>query len=137
MILRTKYIEKLHEFSDTSTSRYIAITGDEAVCVGDFVSTIRESGIFHSEHVEAISLTRLAAHKELKAETKYVVITGGKIEDFSNFQTIIEPKLHENIVGVFFESARSLDEETEGSTFFLEPMSFREYAEYRGKIIDV
>ncbi len=137
MILRTKYIEKLHEFADTSNSRYIAVIWDDAVCVGDFLSSLSGSGVFHSEHLEGISLARLSAHKELKAETKYVIITGGKIEDFSSFQTIIEPKLHENIVGVFFEGAWPLDEEREGSTFFLEPMSFREYAEYRGKTIDI
>ena len=137
MILRTKHIEALKELAESSSSRYIAIRGEDAVKIEEFLHEMKWSGVFHSEHIEAISLSKLENHPSMKPDTKYIVITGGVIENLSHFQTIIEPLLHENIVWVFFAAWIDFVWDEESELYTLPPLSFREYAEYRWSPIDI
>ena len=67
----------------------------------------------------------------MKPDTKYIVITGDTVEDLSHFQTNIEPKLTENILGIFFAVSIDFVSDEESELYTLPPLSFREYAEYR------
>ncbi len=40
MILRTRHIEKLKELAEETGARYIAVSGEEAVKVEDFIGSL-------------------------------------------------------------------------------------------------
>ena len=132
MIPRTRHIEALKELMDSSSERFFSVYGEEAAWVSDFIHSLKSSGVFHGEHVEAISHIDIEWYRWPKSDTEYLIITGN-IQDISYFRSIIEPKLHENIKWVVYHGSKD-----DGSMNYLLPsLSFREYAEYRGKSIDI
>lgn len=134
MILRTRHIEKLKELAEETGARYIAVSGEKAVKVEDFISSLGSSGVFHGLHCQEIEARDIENLEKVDPDAQYVIIRGNIGSDFEYFRTIIEPKLSESTV--IFASQESIEND-DVVNFILPEMSFREYAEYRGYTIEV
>lgn len=134
MILRTRHIEKLKELAEETGARYIAVSGEKAVKVEDFISSLSSSGVFHGTSYQEIEAKDIAILDRVDPDAQYIIIRGNIGSDFEYFRTFIEPKLSENTV-IF--ASHSPIEADDIENFTLPEMGFREYAEYRGHTIEV
>ena len=134
MILRTRHIEKLKELAEETGARYIAVSGEKAVKVEDFISSLASSGVFHGVQCQEIEARDVENLEKVDPDDQYVIMRGNIGSDFEYFRTLIEPKLSESTV--IFASQESIEND-DVVNFILPEMSFREYAEYRGHTIEV
>lgn len=133
---RTKLIEKFAELLLNSPHQYIAIVWALGVGKTTFLHLLQDNNIFSNYSVESLYITIDSPLESFTVDpsTSLIVIDSDIVLNISDIRTFIESKSPDS--RVIFTSEHNIElPETENYT--IDGISFREYAEWMGDIIDI
>ncbi len=134
---RTKLIEKFNELLISNKSQYIVISGEAGVGKSSFIELLNNSDSFGGYEVEYIILNTESSLESVEISNKnanLIIINNYFPINISEIRTFIDYNLPDSRI-IFTSEAQII--ETNVVNFQLWWISFREYCEWMGLIIDI